>query len=191
MRVTRTASAAFTAEFESEAELREEYRVNLSVGGLRLLTAEAVALERAGDAARGATLWVTLEPCSHTGRTAPCADALVAAGVRRVVVAIDDPDPRVQLSVALNENLGAMVLALLATSADAHVRQAVALNPHTPADLLQQLAPDVDARVRQAVVLNPNTPLSVMEGLRDDPDQGVREVARGYLDRLLAWQSEG
>jgi len=57
--------------------------------------AEAVALERAGDAARGATLWVTLEPCSHTGRTAPCADALVAAGVRRVVVAIDDPDPRV------------------------------------------------------------------------------------------------
>ena len=58
--------------------------------------AEAVALERAGDAARGATLWVTLEPCSHTGRTAPCADALVAAGVRRVVVAIEDPDSRVQ-----------------------------------------------------------------------------------------------
>jgi diaminohydroxyphosphoribosylaminopyrimidine deaminase/5-amino-6-(5-phosphoribosylamino)uracil reductase len=58
--------------------------------------AEVVALDRAGDAARGATLWVTLEPCSHTGRTAPCVDALVAAGVRRVVVATEDPDPRVQ-----------------------------------------------------------------------------------------------
>ena len=58
--------------------------------------AEVVALERAGAAAQGATLWTTLEPCSHMGRTAPCADALVAAGLRRVVVAIEDPDPRVR-----------------------------------------------------------------------------------------------
>jgi diaminohydroxyphosphoribosylaminopyrimidine deaminase/5-amino-6-(5-phosphoribosylamino)uracil reductase len=57
--------------------------------------AEAAALALAGDAARGATVWVTLEPCSHHGRTPPCADALVAAGVRRVVVAIEDPDEKV------------------------------------------------------------------------------------------------
>lgn len=57
--------------------------------------AEVVALDAAGDAARGATAWVTLEPCSHTGRTGPCADALIEAGVRRVVVAIEDPDARV------------------------------------------------------------------------------------------------
>lgn len=55
--------------------------------------AEADALARAGDRARGATAVVTLEPCNHTGRTGPCAEALVAAGVRRVVFARPDPNP--------------------------------------------------------------------------------------------------
>jgi len=57
--------------------------------------AEVVALAAAGDGARGATAYVSLEPCAHHGRTASCADALVTAGVRRVIVALDDPDPRV------------------------------------------------------------------------------------------------
>jgi diaminohydroxyphosphoribosylaminopyrimidine deaminase/5-amino-6-(5-phosphoribosylamino)uracil reductase len=56
--------------------------------------AEAMALMQAGDAARGATVYVTLEPCAHHGQTPPCADALVAAGVARVVIALRDPDPR-------------------------------------------------------------------------------------------------
>lgn len=57
--------------------------------------AETVALAQAGTAARGADVFVSLEPCSHTGKTAPCATALIKAGVRRVVAPIEDNDPRV------------------------------------------------------------------------------------------------
>ncbi len=57
--------------------------------------AETQALDAAGAAARGATLYATLEPCAHRGETPPCADAIVAAGVARVVTAMQDPDPRV------------------------------------------------------------------------------------------------
>jgi diaminohydroxyphosphoribosylaminopyrimidine deaminase/5-amino-6-(5-phosphoribosylamino)uracil reductase len=56
--------------------------------------AEAIAVAAAGERARGATLYVTLEPCAHHGRTPPCADALVEAGVARVLCAAQDPDPR-------------------------------------------------------------------------------------------------
>jgi diaminohydroxyphosphoribosylaminopyrimidine deaminase / 5-amino-6-(5-phosphoribosylamino)uracil reductase len=55
--------------------------------------AEIVALKSAGEKARGATLYVNLEPCNHTGRTGPCTEAILAAGVRRVVAAVQDPNP--------------------------------------------------------------------------------------------------
>jgi diaminohydroxyphosphoribosylaminopyrimidine deaminase/5-amino-6-(5-phosphoribosylamino)uracil reductase len=57
--------------------------------------AEAVALALAGDTAKGSSVYVTLEPCCHYGRTPPCADALIEAGVRRVVIGLEDPDPHV------------------------------------------------------------------------------------------------
>jgi diaminohydroxyphosphoribosylaminopyrimidine deaminase / 5-amino-6-(5-phosphoribosylamino)uracil reductase len=57
--------------------------------------AEILALEQAGDKAKGATVYISLEPCAHQGRTGPCADALVAARVARVVAAVEDPNPAV------------------------------------------------------------------------------------------------
>ena len=56
--------------------------------------AEIVALKQAGERARAATLYVTLEPCNHTGRTGPCTEAIIAAGVSRVVAAMEDPNPK-------------------------------------------------------------------------------------------------
>ncbi len=58
--------------------------------------AEIHALDEAGERARGATLYCTLEPCAHTGRTGPCTERIIAAGIARVVAAMEDPDPRVQ-----------------------------------------------------------------------------------------------
>jgi diaminohydroxyphosphoribosylaminopyrimidine deaminase/5-amino-6-(5-phosphoribosylamino)uracil reductase len=72
--------------------------------------AEVVALEAAGALARGATMYCTLEPCSHTGRTGPCCERVVAAGVARVVIATGDPNARVNgLGVAYLRNHGVQV----------------------------------------------------------------------------------
>ena len=57
--------------------------------------AEVLAIEQAGDAARGATLYINLEPCCHTGRTGPCTDAILAAGIKKVAAAMPDPNPQV------------------------------------------------------------------------------------------------
>ncbi len=86
--------------------------------------AEVVALRQAGDAARGATAYVTLEPCCHEGRTPPCTKALIEAGVSRVVAAMLDPDPRVS-----GKGLKALQAAGLRVASGLCAAQAAALNP--------------------------------------------------------------
>lgn len=86
--------------------------------------AEVHALAVAGDNARNATAYVTLEPCSHTGRTPPCADALINAGLARVVVAMTDPNPQVS-----GQGIERLKMAGIAVSQNVLVAQAKALNP--------------------------------------------------------------
>ena len=72
--------------------------------------AEIEALRQAGDGARGATAVVTLEPCNHTGRTGPCTEALIAAGVKRVVIAQRDPNPQASGGVQRLQDAGVEVV---------------------------------------------------------------------------------
>ena len=111
--------------------------------------AETVALARAGAAARGATLYVTLEPCSHYGKTPPCADAVIAAGVARVVSALVDPNPEVagtgharlaQAGIAVDVGLGA---AEARRAHAGHIRRVRDGRPH----VLLKLAVSADEKV--------------------------------------------
>jgi len=86
--------------------------------------AEVLALQDAGAAAKGATLYVTLEPCSHQGKTPPCADAVVAAGITRVVAAMTDPNPQVS-----GKGFERLTAARIRVDEGLMANQAKALNP--------------------------------------------------------------
>ena len=114
--------------------------------------AEPVALAAAGEAARGATLYVTLEPCSHVGKSPPCTDAVIAAGIKRVVSAIEDPNPEVAgqgharlraAGIAVDIGLGA---AEAARDHAGHFRRIRDKRPH----VILKLAVSTDDRIAAA-----------------------------------------
>ncbi|GAA3898494.1 bifunctional diaminohydroxyphosphoribosylaminopyrimidine deaminase/5-amino-6-(5-phosphoribosylamino)uracil reductase RibD [Halomonas cibimaris] len=138
--------------------------------------AEVNALADAGEQARGATAYVTLEPCSHTGRTGPCAKALIEAGVARVVIAMQDPNPQVSgRGVALLENAGiAVTLGLLETDARA-------LNPGF---IARMAAGRPYVRLKMAMSLDGRTAMASGES------QWITgPCARGEVQRLRARSS--
>ncbi len=114
--------------------------------------AEIEALRRAGHAARGATLYVTLEPCSHHGKSPPCADAVIAAGIARVVSALEDPNPKVAgegharlraCGIAVEVGVGAKVARHDHTG---HIRQVTDGRPN----VMLKLAVSADGKVAAA-----------------------------------------
>lgn len=114
--------------------------------------AETEALSRAGAEARGATAYVTLEPCSHTGKTGPCADALIAAGISRAVIAMEDPDDRVSgRGIAMLEAAGIDLSVGILHEEAQHLNQGFVLNRTTGRPLVTlKLATSLDGRIATA-----------------------------------------
>ena len=114
--------------------------------------AERMALAQAGTQARGATAYVTLEPCSHHGQTSPCAEALIAAGIARVVCATGDPDPRVAgRGFAMLRAAGIVVVeGLLGEAARADQRGFLSRVEHGRPMLTLKLATSLDGRIATA-----------------------------------------
>lgn len=113
--------------------------------------AETQALANAGENARGATAYVTLEPCSHFGKTPPCASALISAGVARVVVAVTDPDPRVSgRGLAMLRDAGIdVVTGVLRTEAARGLSAYLTRHIHKRAQVILKLAVSRDGMIGQ------------------------------------------
>lgn len=132
--------------------------------------AEINALNAAGAAARGATVYVTLEPCCHHGRTPPCADALIAAGVGRVVAAMRDPNPRVS-----GQGLAALTQAGIGAEAGLLEAEAETLNPGF---LARMRAGRPFVRVKLAASLDGRTALASGESKWITGEAARRDVQR-------------
>jgi diaminohydroxyphosphoribosylaminopyrimidine deaminase / 5-amino-6-(5-phosphoribosylamino)uracil reductase len=153
--------------------------------------AETEALRRAGSAARGATLYVTLEPCSHHGKTAPCADAIVSAGISRVVSALVDPNPEVagaghwrlaQAGIVVEVGIGAEQ----ARRAHAgHIRRVEAGRPH----VILKLAVSADGKVagsdRQPIAISGEAARALVHLMRSRSDAVLTGIGTVLADDPL------
>jgi diaminohydroxyphosphoribosylaminopyrimidine deaminase/5-amino-6-(5-phosphoribosylamino)uracil reductase len=141
--------------------------------------AETEALRRAGTAARGATLYATLEPCSHYGKTPPCADAIVAAGIARVVSAAEDPNPEIagrghgrlrDAGIAVAVGIGA---ADAARDHAGHIRRMRDKRPH----VILKLAVSADDKV----ALAGRRPMAITGTLANERVHGLRATSDAIL----------
>jgi len=147
--------------------------------------AEILAIEQAGESARGATLYINLEPCSHQGRTAPCTDAVIAAGISRMVACMRDPNPLVS-----GQGFAKLRSAGIEVSFGVLEEQAKALNEafakyirhHIPLVTLKT-AMTLDGKIAPPAKQSPNPAARVSEGLtRTDWITG--ESARAHVQEL-------
>jgi diaminohydroxyphosphoribosylaminopyrimidine deaminase/5-amino-6-(5-phosphoribosylamino)uracil reductase len=141
--------------------------------------AEVEALQRAGEAARGATLYVTLEPCSHHGKSPPCADAVISAGIGRVVSAVEDPNPEVAGQGHVRLRAAGIVMEVGLGAADAarghagHFRRVSDKRPH----VILKLAVSSDDRIAAAG----HRPVAIT----GDATRSRMHLLRGQCDAIL------
>src|SRR5262249_40744133 len=150
--------------------------------------AETIALAQAGAAARGATMYVTLEPCSHHGNTPPCADALVEAGIARVVMAMADPDPRVSgRGRARLEAAGiavtADVLADEAALAPAgHVARVTKQRPHVTLKLAVSADGMIGRREGERMIISGRAAFEAVQAMRVESDAVMIGIGTVLVD---------
>src|SRR6202163_1182389 len=141
--------------------------------------AETVALGEAGAAARGATVYVTLEPCAHYGKTPPCADALIAAGVGRVVTAMPDPDPRVngrghaRLEAAGIAVTGGVLAEEAAIAHAGHVVRVTKNRPHIVLKLAVSADGMIGRREGERMIISGRAAFETVQAMRVESDAVV------------------
>jgi diaminohydroxyphosphoribosylaminopyrimidine deaminase/5-amino-6-(5-phosphoribosylamino)uracil reductase len=150
--------------------------------------AEMIALEQAGSAAKGATVYVTLEPCAHTGKTPPCAEALVEAKVARVVSAIEDPDKRVagkghKLIADAGVALTTGVLADEAALAHAgHIARVTKGRPHVTLKLAISADGMIGRREGERMIITGREALDAVQGMRTEADAVMIGIGTALVD---------
>ncbi len=150
--------------------------------------AEVLALEQSGDAARGGTLYLNLEPCSHQGRTGPCADAVIAAGIRRVVCSMEDPNPRVagQGFAKLRASGITVEVGLFAAEAKKLNESFAKYIRHRKPLVTLKSAMTLDGKIADATKpgTDPGSAIPVTEGARSGYHWITGEVARAHVQQL-------
>ena len=150
--------------------------------------AETVALDAAGPAAKGATAYVTLEPCSHDGRTPPCAGALIEAGVARVVMTIDDPDPRVagKGRAALAAAGIAVTTGVLADDAArahaGHISRVTRGRPHVTLKLAVSADGMIGRREGERMIITGKPAFDAVQAMRTETDAVMIGIGTAVVD---------